>query len=61
MLGKDIGSWTASAGSDRPNKLANCEDGIRCQVMQLHVELAQNISKHRVAYEALQQKSPKKQ
>jgi hypothetical protein len=46
MLGKDVGSRTAFTQSDCPNKLANCDDGIRRQMMLLHAELAQNINKH---------------
>jgi hypothetical protein len=37
-----------SARSNSPNKLADLNDGIWCQLMQLHLKFAQNIQKNQV-------------
>jgi hypothetical protein len=46
VLSEEIDSWTASAGSDRPDKLVDLNDGIRRQMVQLNSEFAQNVCKN---------------
>jgi hypothetical protein len=48
VLSEEIDSWTASAGSDRPDKLVDLNDGIRRQMVQLNSEFAQNVCKNQM-------------
>jgi hypothetical protein len=46
MLGEDVGSRMVPVGSDHPNKLANCDDGVRHQMVQLYLNHVENISEN---------------
>jgi hypothetical protein len=46
VLSEDICSRTASAGSNNLDKLADLDNSIRHQLMQLHLELAQDVHKN---------------
>jgi hypothetical protein len=48
VLSEDIDSGMTSARSNNADKLANLDDSIRRQMMQLHSELTQNVHKDRM-------------
>jgi hypothetical protein len=50
VLCRDFGSWMTSTGSDRPNKLADLNDGIRCQMAQLNSEFVHNVHKNQMRW-----------
>jgi hypothetical protein len=48
VMRKNVRSGMTSARSNSPDKLANMNDSVWCQLMQRHPELAQNIHNDRV-------------
>jgi hypothetical protein len=48
VMSENVCSRMTSARDNSPDKLANLNDSIWCQLMQLHLKLAQNIQKDRV-------------
>jgi hypothetical protein len=44
VMSKNVCSRTTPARSNNPNKLANLNNGVRRQLMQLHLKFAQNNS-----------------